>query len=105
MKKEKRSILSMIILIFLTFICMLPMLMVLLNSFKTHVDIIMNPLSVKFSAWVCELCEGVAGWEFWPKHYKQYRVHRLHGDRSTSVCFSGSLCDWRAESTWHYRHT
>ena len=46
MKKEKRSILSMIILIFLTFICMLPMLMVLLNSFKTHVDIIMNPLSV-----------------------------------------------------------
>lgn len=40
----------MIILSFLTFICMLPMLMVLLNSFKTHVDIIMNPLSVKFSA-------------------------------------------------------
>ena len=62
MKKEKRSILSMIILIFLTFICMLPMLMVLLNSFKTHVDIIMNPLFVK--------CEGVAGWEFWAKHYK-----------------------------------
>lgn len=69
MKKEKRSILSMIILSFLTFICMLPMLMVLLNSFKTHVDIIMNPLSVKFQPGL-RLCEGVAGWEFWAKHYK-----------------------------------
>lgn len=48
--KKKPSVLSIVILVFLAIICMLPMLLVLLNSFKTHVDIIINPLSVKFSA-------------------------------------------------------
>lgn len=47
--KKKTSILSMIILVFLAVICMLPMIMVLINSFKSHIDIILNPLAIKFT--------------------------------------------------------
>lgn len=49
-KRKKRAVLSMLVLILLAVICMLPMLMVLINSFKSHIDIILNPLSIKFSA-------------------------------------------------------
>ena len=49
-ENKKTNILFKVILIFLALICMLPMLMVLINSFKTHVDIIKNPLSIGFSA-------------------------------------------------------
>ena len=49
-KRKKTSVWAVVVLVLLAVICMLPMVMVLLNSFKTHTDIIMNPLSVKFSA-------------------------------------------------------
>lgn len=38
------------ILIVLALICVLPMLMVLINSFKTHQDIVRNPLAIQFTA-------------------------------------------------------
>lgn len=50
--KEKRQtrILSIVILIIFALICMLPMAMVLINSFKNHIDIIRNPLAIQFTA-------------------------------------------------------
>ena len=51
MKQKKQTrILTRLVLAVLALICMLPMLMVLINSFKTHTDIIRNPLSIAFSA-------------------------------------------------------
>ena len=51
MKEKKRTrIITKIVLTILALACMLPMLMVLINSFKTHTDIIRNPLSIVFSA-------------------------------------------------------
>lgn len=52
--KEKKSakILSLAILTFLMLICLLPMLIVLINSFKTHIDIVKNPLAIQFTAGV-----------------------------------------------------
>lgn len=49
-ENKKTNILWKGILIILAVICMLPMLMVLLNSFKNHVDIIKNPLAIEFTA-------------------------------------------------------
>lgn len=51
MKQSKLSrTLMTVLLIFLAIVCMLPMLMVLINSFKTHQDIVRNPLAIRFSA-------------------------------------------------------
>lgn len=51
MKENKTSrILVKVVLALLALICLLPMLLVLLNSFKTHQDIVRNPLAIQFSA-------------------------------------------------------
>lgn len=51
MKENKTSrILVKVVLALLAMICLLPMLLVLLNSFKTHQDIVRNPLAIQFSA-------------------------------------------------------
>ena len=51
MKQSKLSrTLMTVLLVFLAIVCMLPMLMVLINSFKTHQDIVRNPLAIRFSA-------------------------------------------------------
>lgn len=47
--KTARSLIAAV-LIFLTLISLLPMMMVLINSFKNHVDIVKNPLAIKFTA-------------------------------------------------------
>ncbi len=49
-KQRAASILSMIVLIFFAVVSLLPVLMVVFNSFKTHDEIIRNPLSVRFTA-------------------------------------------------------
>ena len=41
---------SRIVLVVLALICVLPMLLVLINSFKTHQDIVRNPLMIQFTA-------------------------------------------------------
>ena len=51
MKQSKLSrTLMTVLLVFLAIVCMLPMLMVLINSFKTHQDIVRNPLAVFLQA-------------------------------------------------------
>ena len=53
MKQSRLSrTLTTALLVFLAVVCMLPMLMVLINSFKTHQDIVRNPLAIRFSAGV-----------------------------------------------------
>ena len=47
--KTARSLIAAV-LIFLTLISLLPMMMVLINSFKNHMDIVKNPLAIKFTA-------------------------------------------------------
>ena len=46
------KILIACVLVFLTIISLLPMVMVLINSFKNHTDIVKNPLAIKFTAGV-----------------------------------------------------
>lgn len=41
---------SRIVLVALALICVLPMILVLINSFKTHRDIVRNPLMIQFTA-------------------------------------------------------
>lgn len=48
-RKSSRTLI-LAVLVFLMLISLLPMFMVLINSFKNHVDIIKNPLSIKFTA-------------------------------------------------------
>ena len=48
-RKSSRTLIFSV-LVFLVLISLLPMFMVLINSFKNHVDIIKNPLSIKFTA-------------------------------------------------------
>ncbi len=50
--KEKRSAkgITIAVLLILTVICLLPMAMVLINSFKNHIDIVRNPLAIQFTA-------------------------------------------------------
>lgn len=51
MKESKLSrYASRTVLIVLALICILPMLLVLINAFKTHQDIVRNPLMLQFSA-------------------------------------------------------
>lgn len=51
MKESRISrVVTRAVLIFLALICVLPMLMVLINSFKTHQDIVRNPLAIQFTA-------------------------------------------------------
>ena len=51
MKESRISrVVTRAVLILLALICMLPMLMVLINSFKTHQDIVRNPLAIQFTA-------------------------------------------------------
>lgn len=53
MKQSKKTgVAAVIVLVLLAVICVLPMLMVLANSFKTHIDIVRNPLDIQFSAGV-----------------------------------------------------
>jgi len=47
--KTARNLIAAV-LIFLTLVSLLPMMMVLINSFKNHVDIVKNPLAIKFTA-------------------------------------------------------
>ena len=49
-KQKTASIITLAILIFFVVVSLLPILMVVLNSFKSHEDIIRNPLSMGFSA-------------------------------------------------------
>ena len=49
LSKSTKTLIA-VVLVFLTIISLLPMIMVLINSFKTHVDIVKNPMSIKFSA-------------------------------------------------------
>ena len=51
MRKSSRT-LVLFVLVTLVLISLLPMFMVLINSFKNHIDIVKNPLSVKFTAGV-----------------------------------------------------
>ena len=48
-RKSSRTLIFAV-LVFLMLISLLPMFMVLINSFKNHVDIIKNPLAIKFTA-------------------------------------------------------
>jgi len=48
-KRSSKILISIVLLVFV-FICLMPMFMVVINSFKTHIDIVKNPLSVKFTA-------------------------------------------------------
>ena len=48
-RKSSRTLIFSV-LVFLMLISLLPMFMVLINSFKNHVDIIKNPLAIKFTA-------------------------------------------------------
>ena len=48
-RKSSRTLIFAV-LVFLVLISLLPMFMVLINSFKNHVDIIKNPLAIKFTA-------------------------------------------------------
>lgn len=51
MKESRISrVVTRAVLILLALICVLPMLMVLINSFKTHQDIVRNPLAIQFTA-------------------------------------------------------
>lgn len=51
MKESRISrVMTRAVLILLALICVLPMLMVLINSFKTHQDIVRNPLAIQFTA-------------------------------------------------------
>ena len=51
MKDSKTTrVLIKIVLCLLAVICALPMLLVLINSFKTHQDIVHNPLAIQFTA-------------------------------------------------------
>lgn len=51
MKESKTTrVLIKIVLCLLAVICALPMLLVLINSFKTHQDIVHNPLAIQFTA-------------------------------------------------------
>lgn len=51
MKESKLSkILNHTVLGVLSFICVSPLVLVLINSFKTHKDIVRNPLAISFSA-------------------------------------------------------
>lgn len=49
-ENRMNRILVKVVLALLALICLLPMLLVLLNSFKTHQDIVRNPLTIQFSA-------------------------------------------------------
>lgn len=49
-ENRMNRILVKVVLALLALICLLPMLLVLLNSFKTHQDIVRNPLAIQFSA-------------------------------------------------------
>ena len=51
MRKSSRTLI-LFVLVTLVLISLLPMFMVLINSFKNHIDIVKNPLSVKFTAGV-----------------------------------------------------
>ena len=51
MRKSSRT-LVLFVLVTLVLISLLPMFMVLINSFKNHIDIVKNALSVKFTAGV-----------------------------------------------------
>ncbi len=48
-RKSSRTLIFAVLVI-LMLISLLPMFMVLINSFKNHVDIVRNPLSIKFTA-------------------------------------------------------
>ena len=50
MKKESKSSISPLFLSVLAFFSVSPLALVLINSFKTHKDIVKNPLSVQFTA-------------------------------------------------------
>ena len=51
MRKSSRTVI-LFVLVTLVLISLLAMFMVLINSFKNHIDIVKNPLSVKFTAGV-----------------------------------------------------
>ena len=51
MRKSSRTLI-LFVLVTLVLISLLPMFMVLINSFKNHIDIVKNPLSIKFTAGV-----------------------------------------------------
>ena len=51
MKKRKLPrAASWVLLVVLALVCILPMLLVLINAFKTHQDIVRNPMSIQFTA-------------------------------------------------------
>ena len=51
MRNSSRTLI-LFVLVTLVLISLLPMFMVLINSFKNHIDIVKNPLSIKFTAGV-----------------------------------------------------
>lgn len=60
MKESKTTrVLIKIVLCLLAVICALPMLLVLINSFKTHQDIVHNPLAIQFTAGLRQLRQGM----------------------------------------------
>lgn len=59
MKKRIRSkIISHLILLFFALLCLLPFIMVLINSFKKHRDIVRSPLMIQFTAGVSNYADA-----------------------------------------------
>jgi len=78
MKEGRGSrILGHSVLGFLALVCVVPLLLVLINSFKTHVDILRNPLQLGFSA----------GFENYVNAWKAANFTR---SISNSIIYSGS---------------
>lgn len=59
MKNRLRSkITSHLVLLFLALLCLLPFVMVLINSFKKHRDIVRGPLLIQFTAGFTNYCDA-----------------------------------------------
>lgn len=63
-KTKRANWLSHLTLGFLAFISLLPMLMVLVNSFKTHRSIVQNPLSITFTAGLSNFAKAWSDGQF-----------------------------------------
>ena len=98
-ENRKTNIIFKIILILLALICMLPMLMVLINSFKTHVDIIKNPLSIGFSAGLSNYVKAWNDGGFARSILNSYCIYRKYGSDRTRVRNACSICDLGKKST------
>lgn len=63
-KKRTVGVVTQIILILLALLCILPFLLAFINSFKTHGNIMKNPLSVDFSAGIVNYLSAWRAAEF-----------------------------------------